>query len=110
MAKVDIIIAGCSGQGAGGRPLPVPDPVPVLHEVKTSSGTSSPTTGAAAGEAGTKTNQVWVITVSGGDVRVKFGAAPVAADAADGGWLVLDGQTREFTALGGHKAAVIDAA
>lgn len=48
------------------------------------------------------------ITVTGGNVWVKFGAAPTAAAGSD--YLILDGQTREFGMIApGHKVAVIDA-
>ncbi len=47
-----------------------------------------------------------MITVSGGDVWVKFGASPTAA--AGDEWLINDGQTREFKALAGDKMAVKD--
>lgn len=49
----------------------------------------------------------WVVTVSGGDVWVKFGDDPTAA--AGDGWLVADTTTRDWSAHGGQKAAIIDA-
>ncbi|MCA0000967.1 MULTISPECIES: hypothetical protein [unclassified Mesorhizobium] len=54
-----------------------------------------------------KTFPVWSITASGGKVWVKFGANPTAS--AGDGWLILDGQTRDFgAAMTAEKVAVID--
>jgi len=48
------------------------------------------------------------LTVTGGSVWVKFGAAPTAAAGSD--FLLADGQTREFGHLpAGTKVAVINA-
>ncbi|MEP1292792.1 MAG: hypothetical protein ABJL56_19190, partial [Nitratireductor sp.] len=61
----------------------------------------------SAAPAGDEGVRFWSITAVGGNVWIKFGAAPVAASGQD--WLVLDGQTREFAATAGDKVAVIDA-
>jgi hypothetical protein len=106
MATVDIAIAAVQTRGSYGGTVPVIDPVPVDTDLITSSGTSQLTDfSVPAGTSG----YVWVFTVTGGNVRVKFSDNPVAVAAEDGGWLILDGQTREFGATAGHKAAVITA-
>lgn len=106
MATVDIAIAAAQTRGANGGTLPVYDPVPVDTDLITSSGTSQQTDFTVpAGSYGL----VWCFTVTGGNVRVKFGDNPTAVAAEDGGWLILDGQTRDFAATAGHKAAVITA-
>jgi hypothetical protein len=48
----------------------------------------------------------WSVTASGGNVWVLFGSNPTAV--AESGYLILDGQTREFGAKSSQKVAVID--
>ena len=67
-----------------------------------SSGTSQQTT-AAAGNGG-----IVDIAAFGGNVWVKIGANPTAV--ADSGWVIGDGQSKQFDIEPGHKVAVIDAA
>jgi hypothetical protein len=68
----------------------------------TSSGTSTQAT--PTGQPG----QVWTVSVSGGNVYLKFGANPTAA--ADAGWLMLDGETREWgVSVADELVAVKDA-
>ena len=64
--------------------------------------TSQASTNAAGNE------DVCQLTVTGGDVWVKFGATPVAAAGSD--FLITSGQTREFGHLPpGTKVAAINA-
>lgn len=68
----------------------------------TTSAASQTSTNAAGNE------DVCQLTVTGGNVWVKFGAAPTAAAGSD--FLLTDGQTREFGHLpAGTKVAVINA-
>ena len=76
--------------------------IPSKAESITTSGTSQASTNAAGNE------DCCQLTVTGGNVWVKFAAAPTAAAGSD--YLLIDGQTREF----GHlpaltKVAVINA-
>lgn len=66
-----------------------------------SGGTSTASTIAAGN------NTVAIVTVSGGDVYVAFGATPVAS--STNGKLIGEGTTRSFgNIVPGHKMAVID--
>ena len=76
--------------------------IPSRAEAITTSATSQASTNAAGNE------DCCQLTCTGGNVWIKFGAAPTAAAGSD--YLLLDGQTREF----GHlpaltKVAVINA-
>lgn len=71
----------------------------------TSSGTSG-TPAIVAKDYGSN-GGAWIITVSGGNVTVKFGASP---EATSQDILILDGQTREFWARPGDTVAIIDLA
>ncbi len=82
----------------------VPNSLPTSASSITTSGTSQQSSNSVQAA---DDNEYWVITVSGGDVWVKFGASPTAAAGDD--WLINDGQTREFKALAGDKMAVKDA-
>jgi hypothetical protein len=82
----------------------VPNTAPTAAEVITTSGTSQQSSNSVPAA---DDNEYWIITVSGGDLWVKFGADPTAA--AGDEWLVTDGQTREWKALSGDKVAVINA-
>jgi len=104
-ATVDITLAGVDGKYAGWN-IPVINPVPVDTDLLTSSGTSQQSDFAVPTNGG---GLVWIITVTGDKIRAKFGANPTAVAAEDGGWLILDGQTREFVARPGDKVAVITA-
>lgn len=96
MATVSIAYSG------GMQGYPVPSKAPTASHVITSSGTSQ------AATAATRTGDIAVVTVSGGNVWVKIGATPTAASGDE--WLVLDGQTREFgPVVSGDAVAVIDA-
>lgn len=83
----------------------VPNSTPTSASAITTSGASQQSSNSvAAADA----NEYWIVSVSGGDVWVKFAASPVAAAGDD--WLINDGQTREFKALAGDKMAVINVA
>lgn len=83
--------------------LPVPNSVPYASDTMTSSGTSAKSSIVASGAG-----NVWSITVLGGNIWVKFGTNPTAA--ADDGWLILDGQTRDFgVTTDGEEVAIKDA-
>lgn len=104
MATVHCVLGSCAIGGRAGITR-IPETAAEAAETITSSGASQATTAAApAGDEGVR---FWSVTAVGGNVWIKFGAAPVAASGQD--WLVLDGQTREFAARGGDKVAVIDA-
>lgn len=76
--------------------------IPSKAESIATSGTSQASTNAAGNE------DCCQLTVTGGNVWVKFGAAPTAAAGSD--YLLIDGQTREFGHLpAGTKVAVINA-
>ncbi len=81
----------------------VPNSLPTSASSITTSGTSQQSSNSVQTA---DDNEYWVITVSGGDVWVKFGASPTAA--AGDEWLINDGQTREFKARAGDKMAVKD--
>lgn len=83
--------------------LPIPDSSPLGADTLTSSGISTQSSLTAPdGHA------VWSVTVFGGNVFIAFGADPTAQ--VDSGWLVLDGQTRDFTiGAAGEKIAIKDA-
>ncbi len=108
MATVDIMLTTVSGNGKAGVVMPVADAEPIVNKVITSSGVNQ----VAAITVASYTAAFWVITSTGGNIRCQFrsdGVDPVATAVEGGGWLVLDGQTREFAAKTGHKVAVITA-
>jgi hypothetical protein len=83
--------------------MPVPESVTAASDTMTSSGTSQQSSAVAS-----RVGQFWSVTVAGGDVFVLFGADPTAV--SDAGFLVLDGQTREFSVTAaGEKVAIKDA-
>lgn len=83
----------------------LPDAEPYAQQDITSSGSSQATT--IACPSGAEGLYAWSVTSYGGAVRLTAGAAPTATAAT--GWIVPDGQTREFAAKGGQKLAVINA-
>jgi hypothetical protein len=103
MASVHVVVASANTRAKTGATLPLPSSVPAAADTVTTSAAS--TQSSAAASAG----DIWSVTARNGDVFVKFGANPTAA--ADDGWLILQGQTREFGATAdGEKIALIDAA
>ena len=107
MATVDINLATVEDRSKTTDAMPVISAVPIDTDLITSSGTSQQSDFASPADTGE--GMYWVLTVTGGAVRAKFGADPTAAAAEGGGWLILDGQTREFAAVPGQKVAIIDA-
>lgn len=109
MATVTINLVKAKNRGgASGASLNMPVPASVqeatedLETSATSQATTITSSDAFAGE-------FWDVVVSGGNVRLAFGADPTAQE--DAGWLVLDGERIQFGASGpGEKLAVIDAA
>lgn len=105
MATLSIVIAQTYNDRTGYK-----DPVPSATIV----GAATPITTSGTSQLADITSEsgpygaFWVLTVTGGNVWVKFGTNPVAAAGSD--WLILDGQTREFAIDGElQKIAVIDA-
>lgn len=112
MATVHICIAQVTGRSVNAASMPVPASQPLAVDTMTSSATSTVST-ATTGSGLIDKSAFWSVTASGGKIWVRFGpgapaAVPVAA--ADDGWLILDGQTREF-AVGavGEVIAIKDA-
>jgi hypothetical protein len=107
MATAHFVVAQVNSRGLTNAALPIPLSVPMESEAISTSGTSQATTAAVPG-TNRFSDHVWIVSVSGGNVWVKFGATPTAAAGND--WLIQSGETREFGAtVGGEKAAVIDA-
>lgn len=102
MATVHVVLSRVRSRGDTGGTLPVLESVPSGVDTVTSSGTSA-LSSLTAGDA-----DVWNVTASGGAVWLKFGpGTPVAA--ADDGWLLLDGQSRDFAAsTDAEKLAIKD--
>lgn len=105
MATVHVVLAGASGRSSTGSTMPVMNSVETSADTLTSSGTSAQ----ADFNAGTDWQHLfWSITATGGNVYAAFGADPAAA--AESGWLILDGQTREFAvSAASEKVAIKDA-
>jgi hypothetical protein len=106
MATLSVVIAQTFNPKRGYKD-PVPAATPFAAEEITTSETSQQSGVYNAGVYGSY-GSYWVLTVTGGNVWVKFGSDPTAA--AGDQWLILDGQTREFAVdAEGQKLAVIDA-
>jgi hypothetical protein len=104
MATLSVVVAQIYNPKIGYKD-PVPSAVALASAEITTSGTSQQT---AFSTDGSTFGAFWVITATGGNVWVKFGANPTAA--AGDQWLILDGQTRDFAVDAyAQKLAVIDA-
>ena len=104
MATLSVVVAQTYNTLTGYKG-PVPSATALDAESITTSGSSQQST---LSTSGATYGAFWVLTASGGNVWVKFGANPTAA--AGDEWLILDGQTREFGVDGyTQKVAVIDA-
>lgn len=103
MATVHATLGSSQARSIAGFGLPVFDSAVAASDTVTSSGTSALATPTGA------LGQVWSVTVTGGNVYINFGAGtPVAA--ADSGWLLIDGQTRDFAvSVASEKLAIKDA-
>ncbi|TPJ52712.1 hypothetical protein [Mesorhizobium sp. B2-6-4] len=107
MATVAITLGSVAQRTYNGAPIY--GSVALGSQALASSGASQQSTvvSAAPTDPIDKTFPVWSITASGGKIWVKFGANPTAS--AGDGWLILDGQTRDFgAAMTAEKVAVID--
>lgn len=106
MATAHIVLQNTSARADTGGTLPIPDSAVVSVATLTSSGTSQLSGITAAGPA---QGLAWNVTASGGKLWVTMGAGtPVAASGA--GWLVLDGQSRDFAVtVESEKLAIKDA-
>lgn len=103
MATVHIVLSKVQGLALTGVTMPVANSVPLYSDTKTSSVTSQQSDITAP-----DTNAFWSITATGGNVYVKFGSNPTAV--TDEGWLILDGQTRDFAvSAASEKVAIKDA-
>lgn len=110
MATVHICIAQVTGRSINAASMPVPASQPLAVDTMTSSATSTVST-ATTGAGLLDKTAFWSVTASGGKVWAKFGpSSPAPVAASDDGWLILDGQTREF-AVGsvGEVIAIKDA-
>ena len=76
MATVQIVLAGATGRSATGATMPVVNSVPVDADTLTS-GASSAQADFSAPATGWET-LFWSVTVTGGNVYVRFGANPTA--------------------------------
>ena len=104
MALVHVTLSRIDDRGDTGGSMPVITSVPEAADTVTSSGTSAQSSIVAAKADGL----FWSVT-SKGDIWVKFGANPTAAQ--DDGHLILAGQTRDFSVTAaGEKIAIKDAA
>lgn len=103
---VDIKLASVRGARPYGAALAIVDSITLDDDLLTSSASSQQSDFSVPA---TTTDAVWVLTVTGGNIRALFGANPTATQLEAGGWLILAGQTREFAARAGDKCAIIDA-
>lgn len=91
MATLHVVLARVSSRADTGMTLPTPESVEVDSDTVTPSGTSAVSSLTAADQ------DVWIVTAMGGNAWLKFGPdTPVAV--SDDGWLIIDGQTRDFAA------------
>lgn len=97
MATVQVTIAYSKGRSSGGAPLPVLQSVEAVAKTATTSGTSAVVSGLTVTQAMLDLGAIWVVTAKNGDVYVEFGTGSPTA-AADYGFLVMTGSTREFAA------------
>jgi hypothetical protein len=107
MATVHVVLGISKARTTGGAQLPVF----LSTEIDADTVTTSSTTGQAditVSQANLNDGAIWSVTAKDGDVYVKTGTNPTAA--ADSGWLVTAGSTREFAATEvGEKLALKDA-
>lgn len=102
MATVHITLSSVQSRATTGMTMPVVDSVPTATDTMTSSGSSAQSSITAA------LGGFWSITATGGNVFAKFGSNPTAV--TDEGWLILDGQTRDFAvSVASEKVAIKDA-
>ncbi len=105
MATVHIVLSQVGGRSTGGAAMPVANSIPIEVDTMTST-TSSVKSSIVASKGGlASASAFWTITGSGGNVWLAFGSDPTAA--ADSGWLLLDGQTRDFAVTGAAETVAI---
>lgn len=107
MATVAVALTSVSNKASSGlnAVMPTPDAAATGSAALTSSAASQQVTTVVCPADGRQ--HYWLVTASGGDVWVTFGANPTAV--AGTTWLVVDGTTRDWAATAGQMAAVIDA-
>jgi hypothetical protein len=103
MATVHIVIAEVENRAErSGATIPVIKSIPKSVETITTTVTSQPSTIETV-----ESDDFWSVTATGGNVWIEFGITPVAAPGR--GWLILNGETREFSAsMVGEKLAIRD--
>ncbi len=102
MADVNLVRMEIDNRAKTGIVMPVMNSIFKSSETLTAGATAQ--LFADAGEVDRA--ELWIITVTGGNVRVAFGSAPVASPST--GMLLLPGR-HEFSAMIGQKVSVIDA-
>lgn len=103
MATVHVVLAQASGRSSTGATQPVINSVEYAADTMEPSATSAQS--AAVAPASGWENLFWSITASGGNVYAQFGSDPTAM--AKTGWLILDGQTREFAVSAARETVAI---
>lgn len=101
-ATVHVTLAVVQDRAVTGSTLPVPPAAERTAETLTSSA------GSAVGTLVSNEGEVWIVTVSGGNVWVKYGSGTPTA-ASGSGYLLLAGSTQAFGADAGQKMAIKDA-
>lgn len=108
MATVHITLGQVTGVSVQAVSMPAARSVPIAADTMTSSGTSAQSSITADTGGLSRQAAFWSITVTGGNVFVRFGSDPTAA--SDTGHLILDGTTRDFAVSAtGEKVAIKDA-
>ena len=103
MATVHISVGDVNSRGDTGMSMPVRKSQAKYSQTMTSTGSSAASTITAVQAL----DDFWSITAKGGDIYAAFGLTPNAA--ADPRELILDGQTRDFSATeAGEKVAIKD--
>ena len=102
MATVHVVLFTCGGKTVKGTEMPVPKSIPAYVDTMASSATSAK---ASINSGSDWKNAFWSITVSGGNVYARFGTDPTAV--TEEGWLILDGQTREFAVSAASETVAI---
>ncbi|MDP3853612.1 hypothetical protein [Phenylobacterium sp.] len=104
MATVHVVLARVNGRADTGATMPIPMSQSTADETVTSTVNSVAVPG-LAGELG----QCWSLTVTGGNIWARFSSSGDDAG-VDVGWLILDGQTREFAVtVAGESLEIKDA-
>lgn len=108
MAMVHVVLCNVRNRDKTGSTMPVPESQPIASETVASSATSQKLSiNGGSVPAATPSETYWSVTTKG-DIWVNFGANPVAGSGA--GWLLLAGQSREWSVKqSGEKIAIKDA-